>query len=123
MIFDTTSQSLPEDSKTRENCHLATTTDTGDDRKYYANVNADIKTNEADCKTDCYSQCEICWTDDNCEPICSEDKEFTIEGFNPQVSQCSKPFYFCNRKLTRYQYVVHDGWTDKETRIQQFIGA
>ena len=115
-------QSLPGGTNIRKNCHLATTTGTGKDRKYYSNVVTNIKAGESDCITECYSHCQICWTEDNCEPICSEDKEFTIEGFNPQMTECSKPFYFCNRKLTKYQYVVHDGWTDEETRIQQFIG-
>ena len=121
-MFHTTNQTLPDGTETQYHCHLPTTTSTGKHRKYYSNEVAEIKAEEGDCVTECYSQCKICWTDGNCEPICSEEKEFTIQGFNPQATECSNPFYFCNRKLTRYQYVVNEGWTNEETRIQQFIG-
>jgi len=119
-MINTTEQSFPSAKETRINCHLA-----NDDhgKTYYSNVLADVTTKEAECLTECYSHCKICWTDDECEPICSEEKQFKIEDFNDlQLSECQQPFYFCKRRLTKYEYIVNEDMYNEETRVKQFIG-
>ena len=66
----------------------------------------------------------FCWTEDECEPICSEDKDFQIDEFNDLlIAECQRPFYFCNRALTKYEYVVNEDMYNEEKRVKQFIGT
>ena len=117
-MINSTEKSIPGGTETQFHCHLA---NNDHDISYYSGIIASVEAQNSDCTTECYSNCKICWTSDNCAPICSEDKDFTIDGFNPQAFECQRPFYFCNRGLTLYQYKVNIGTLNEETRVKPLI--
>ena len=94
--------SLPSNVKNEQSyCHL---TNNEDPLKYYPSVLANINADEEKCVTECHAKCEICWSKDNCVPVCQEDKEYKIDGFIQ--SECARPFYFCNAQLSVNKIVI-----------------
>ena len=124
MLINSTDKTISGRHKNTDiNCHLPNH-DQGN--TYFSNVSGTVTVEKDRCITECYSNCQICWNDVQCEPICSEDMPFTIEGFAPQGKECEGPFYFCNRRLTTFQYeaneISENGQMKKRTKVQQFIG-
>ena len=76
-------------------CHLANN-DNG--KTFYAETTANVETKDEDCEEECHTQCQICWTEDYCESVCEQDREYKIEGFQP--TECSRPFNFCSASLS-----------------------
>ena len=76
-------------------CHLL---NYEDDEKYYKNVQGQITAGPQKCKEECFTRCQICWSADNCVPVCEQAQNHKIEGFAPV--ECAKPFYFCNAGLS-----------------------
>ena len=106
MLINSTDKTISgRHTSTNINCHLPNH-DQGN--TYFSNVSGTVTVEKDRCITECYSNCQICWNDVQCEPICSEDIPFTIEGFAPQGKDCEGPFYFCNRRLTTFQYQVNE---------------
>ena len=81
-------------------CHMP---NYNDDEKYYSAVKGTIKSKaNEECKKECHTACTICWSEDNCVPVCQIAKEYDLEGFAPV--ECSRPFYFCNAGLSVNTY-------------------
>ena len=114
-MLESTNKSVPSSKQSSITCNLANN-DHGE--TYYAGVAAKVDASEERCITECHSKCQICWTDDECQPICSEDKKFAVDGFKLQEMDCQRPYYFCSRGLTKYKYKGNNG----ETRIRHFVG-
>ena len=85
----------PNNSDQSITCHLP---NYDDDEKYYKDVQGKIAVGYENCKEECYTRCRICWSADNCIPICQQSEDHEIEGFAPV--ECAKPFYFCNAGLS-----------------------
>lgn len=82
-------------------CHLPNYND-GD--KYYSKVSGKINSEKEKCIKECHTTCKMCWTKDNCVPVCQMAKEYQLEGFSPV--ECPTPFYFCNADLSTNTYSV-----------------
>ena len=123
-MIESTNETVPSAQESSITCHLANNDADylGREQTYYSSIKAKVKATEENCITECHSHCQICWTDDNCEPICSEDRKLTVEGFKTSELDCQRPFYFCNRGITRYEYKVNKGLKNEETRVKHFIG-
>ncbi len=79
--------------------------------KYYSNVPATVQSEEENCIKECHTKCTICWTEDDCVPLCQQGKDNQIEGFAPV--ECAKPFYFCNADLTVNKLEVEVDWKNE----------
>lgn len=105
--------SLPSNVKNEQSyCHL---TNNEDPLKYYPSVLANINADEEKCVTECHAKCEICWSKDNCVPVCQEDKEYKIDGFIQ--SECARPFYFCNAQLSVNKIVIDNTKVTKKFHV------
>ena len=111
-MLKSTNQTIPAQQESLLTCHLVNN-DNG--KTYYSGVSAKLSASKEDCVLECHSTCQICWSSADCEPVCSEDREFKIEGFKTDV--CNRPFYYCNSGLTKYTYIENG-----ETRAKKFIG-
>ena len=86
-----------------------------DDEKYYKNVLGKIDVEPEKCVEECFTTCNLCWTQDSCIPICQQADDPLIEGFAPV--ECAKPFYFCNAGLsTNTLEIVKNGQSRKLTK-------
>jgi len=86
-----------------------------DDEKYYKDVLGKIDVEPEKCVEECFTKCNLCWTQDNCIPICQQADDHLIEGFAPV--ECAKPFYFCNAGLsTNTLEIIENGQSRKLTK-------
>ena len=85
------------------NCHLP---NYEDNEKYYKSVPGKVKVEAEKCVEECYTTCKLCWSSDNCIPVCQGDENHAIEGFAPV--ECTKPFYFCNAGLSSNTLEITD---------------